>query len=257
MLVIPASVNPSAAGKWLALAISCIHEAAWLVIVAADQSSHSKVSMEHASGADVPLQSSLSAQSLPCGPASRAQYRKLQGKHSQWHMQVLWHCLLSLRRQKAGTPKAGTVPAAAGAASTGEQQPTSAAVAAEQPASLAPASSSTAAETARGLLASQGVVLPSLAWLPDGSAVAAVDMWGNVAVVDLQCRQLPLQYGAVEALRAAETLQVQMPVACCLMSAAMQEPTPSLAWLVCIDQDAQLQRHRQNGCDWSAGCCKP
>ena len=157
------------------------------------------------------------------GLPRRAQCQRSQGKQSQWHMQVLWHRLLSLRRRKAGPPKAGTVPAAAGAASTGEQQWTSAAIAAEQPASPAqPAGATAAAEAARGLPASQGMVLPSLAWLPDGSAVAAVDMWGNVAVVDLQCRQLPLQYGAVEASRAAETLQVQMHVACCPQSAAVQ-----------------------------------
>ena len=176
-----------------------------------------------------------------CNPLpSQAQCQSLQGKSSQLHMQVLWHCLLSLRRQKAGTPKAGTVPAASGAASTGEQQSNSAGVAAEQPASPAPAGASAAAEAARGLPASQGVVLPSLAWLPDGSAVAAVDMWGNVAVVDLQCRQLPLQYGAVEASRAAETLQVRMHVACCPKSAAMHVARSQLGLEACVASDAPL-----------------
>lgn len=71
--------NPSAAGKWLALAISCIHDAAWLVIVAADQSSHSKASIERASGADVPLQSSLLAESLQ-SPAQPGPVSKLTGQ---------------------------------------------------------------------------------------------------------------------------------------------------------------------------------
>ena len=183
------------------------------------------------------------------GLPGRAQSQILQGKQSQLHLQVLWHRLLSLRRHKAGTPKAGTVPAAAGAASTGEQQLTSAAVAAEQPASPAPAGAA-AAEAARGSPASQGMVLPSLAWLPDGSAVAAVDMWGNVAVVDLQCRQLPLQYGAVEASRAAETLQVQMHVACRPKSAATQPARFQLGLKVCFAQDAPL--HSRNVTDLMA-----
>ena len=61
---------PSAAGKWLALAISCIHDAAWLVIAAADQSSHSKVSIyNNYPGANVPLLSLLLAQFLSIRPA--------------------------------------------------------------------------------------------------------------------------------------------------------------------------------------------